>query len=165
MAVNTQNSAAEADFDILFEKFADTVYRLAFLRTKNGADADDIVQEVFLRYLKRRPVFNDSDHQKAWFLRVTANCTNSFFTSAWMRHKSNDKDAVLKSVVNDSEVYSEVLSLPLKYRTVIHLYYYEGYSVREIAYILRAKESTVKSRLFRAREMLRKELKGEFSDV
>ena len=153
------------DGEALFAAYADMVYRLAFLRTKSGADADDVTQEVFLRCLKRQPVWNDRAHQKAWFLTVTVNCTKSLLTSAWRRHTVPEKDQTLSMMERDTDVYAEVLALPEKYRTVVHLFYYEGYRVEEIGSILGLPGNTVKSHLFRARDMLRQRLKGAFEDV
>ena len=156
---------AAGNADALFEAYADMVYRLAFLRTKSAADADDVLQEVFLRVLRAKPDWNDREHQKAWFLKVTINCSKSLLTSAWRRHTVPEDENLLTVMQTTTEVYPYVLALPAKYRTVVHLYYYEGYKVAEIAKMLGAGESTVKSRLFRARDMLREQLKGEFQDV
>ena len=154
-----------SDGEALFSAYADMVYRLAFLRTKSGPDADDVTQEVFLRCLRRQPVWNDRAHQKAWFLTVTVNCSKSLLTSAWRRHTVPEDDRVLTMMEQDTGVYAEVLALPEKYRTVVHLFYYEGYQVQEIAGIMGVPENTVKSHLFRARDMLRQRLKGAFEDV
>lgn len=153
------------DADALFAAYADMVYRLAFLRTKSGADADDVTQDVFLRCLRKKPTWNDREHQKAWFLTVTINCTKNLLTSAWRRHTAPEVDGVLHMMENDTDVYGAVLALPEKYRTVIHLFYYEGYRVEEIAKLMDISANTVKSHLFRARGMLREQLKGEYSDV
>ena len=161
----TSAPIAADNADALFEAYADMVYRLAFLRTKSAADADDVLQEVFLRVLRAKPDWNDREHQKAWFLKVTINCSKSLLTSAWRRHTVPEDENLLTVMQTTTEVYPYVLALPVKYRTVVHLYYYEGYKVAEIAKMLGAGESTVKSRLFRARDMLREQLKGEFQDV
>ncbi len=153
------------DADALFAAYADMVYRLAFLRTKSAADADDVLQEVFLRCLRAKPAWNDASHQRAWFLKVTINCTKSLLTSAWRRHTVPERDDLLTEMQTTTEVYPYVLALPAKYRTIVHLYYYEGYHVAEIAKLLGMSENTVKSHLFRARDMLREQLKGEFLDV
>ncbi|HRX58828.1 MAG TPA: RNA polymerase sigma factor [Eubacteriales bacterium] len=161
----TSAPIAADNADALFEAYADMVYRLAFLRTKSAADADDVLQEVFLRVLRAKPDWNDREHQKAWFLKVTINCSKSLLTSAWRRHTVPEDENLLTVMQTTTEVYPYVLALPVKYRTVVHLHYYEGYKVAEIAKMLGASENTVKSRLFRARDMLREQLKGEFQDV
>ena len=147
--------------DALYEQYADTVYRVAFLRTKNSSDAEDVLQEVFLRYIRRAPEFMSAEHAKAWLIRAAINCSNSLLTSAWYRRTEAADDNLRDEIVERSEVYPLVLALPLKYRTVVHLHYYEGYKVEEIARITGAKESTVKSWLFRARAELRRQLGEE----
>ena len=164
-ALQHQPPIPAADADALFAAYADMVYRLAFLRTKSSADADDVTQDVFLRCLRSKPVWNDREHQKAWFLTVTINCSKTLLTSAWRRHTAPETDGVLHMMEHDTDVYAAVLALPEKYRTVIHLYYYEGYSVAEIAKLTHVSPNTVKSHLFRARGMLREQLKGEYFDV
>ncbi len=155
------------DADALFRTYADMVYRLAYLRTKRAQDADDVLQDVFLRCLRYRPVWHDAAHQKAWFIKVTINCSKSLLTSAWRRHTSPEQENLCAEPTEtaDMEVYPAVLALPEKYRTIVHLYYYEGYKTREIAEALQTGENTVKSRLFRARDMLREQLKGAYLDV
>ena len=133
-----------------FVKYADTVYRLAFVRTKNRNDSDDILQEVFLRYMKVWQKMQSEEHIKAMLLRITVNCSNSHKTSFWSK-KTEPLNETLASPQNleESNVLEEVLKLPIKYRTVIHLHYYCGYS------------STVKTQLSRARELLKKTIKAE----
>ena len=153
------------DLDALFETYGDMVYRLALVRTRSIADAEDVVQEVFLRCLKNNPVFQSAEHQKAWLLKVAVNCSKTLMGSAFRRH-SVPEDAMGELVSEDdspdSTVYDAVLKLPEKYRTAIHLYYYEDYTVKEIASLMRTTESTVKSWLHRARGMLKETLGGEY---
>lgn len=151
--------------EALFDRYGDMVYRLAFLRAKNRYDADDILQEVFVRYLRYAPVFRDEEHCKAWLIRATINRTNSLLSSAWFRRTAPLDDTLSTEMQETSEVYGAVMKLPRKYRTVIHLYYYEDYSTSEIARILSQKEATIRSRLHRARALLREELKGAYDDV
>ncbi len=159
------NEPVSSDLDALFAMYGDMVYRLALVRTKSTADAEDVVQEVFLRCLKHNPVFESAEHQKAWLIKVTINCSKSLLGNAFRRH-SVPEDAMgeLKSEdeTPDSTVYDAVLKLPDKYRTAIHLYYYEDYSVKEIAALMHTTESTVKSWLHRARGMLKETLGGEY---
>ena len=157
------------DADELYRTYADMVYRLAFLRLRSHADAEDILQEVFVRCLRQNGSFRDAEHQKAWIIRVTINCTKTLATSAWKRHTVSEgdelRDAVLVEMEDHTDVYAAVLALPKDQRTVVHLYYYEGYAVKEIAAMVGSSESAVKSRLFRAREALHERLKGEYLDV
>lgn len=159
--VNQNNSAFAAPKEA-FERYADTVYRLAFVRTKNRSDSDDILQEVFLRYMKVWNKMESEEHVKAMLLRITVNCSNSLKTSSWFKKTVPLEESIphLDSV-SDSNVFGEVMKLPVKYRTVIHLYYYCGYSVNEIAGIEKLNPSTVKTHLSRARAILKTTLKDE----
>lgn len=136
-----------------------TVYRIAYLRTGNVHDAEDIMQEVFLRFVKHKPVFESIEHEKAWFIRTTVNRTNSFFTSAWKRRIVQLEDDVISYDENSDESLLEaVMSLPKDISTAIHLYYYEDMQIKKISDVMNKSESAVKSLLFRGRKMLRIEL-------
>ncbi len=148
-------------FDQVFEQYHTTVYRLAYARTGNRFDAEDVLQTVFLKLMKTDTCFAEPEHIKAWLIKVAANTSKNLLTSAWMRLTEGIKDDYAVDEHKNLEVYSEVLKLPVKYRTVVHLFYYEGYSCAEIATILETKEATVKTRLKRARERLKEALKGE----
>ena len=145
----------------VLSRYADLVYRLAFARTKSRYDADDILQEVFLRYIRSAPDFQEEEHCRAWLIRTTVNCSKTLLMSAWFRKTVPLDDTLVAEMRETGEVYDAVLRLPKAYRTVVHLYYYEGYSVAEIGGLLGCKEATVKTRLHRARNLLRDTLKGE----
>ncbi len=149
---NKQFASPEA----VFERYADMVYRLGFVRTKSKYDADDILQEVFLRYMKVWQKMESEEHIKAMLIRITVNCSNSWFTSYWVK-KTDPLSDNLSALgeISDGGTLAAVFKLPVKYRTVIHLHYYMGYSVEEIASITSAKPSTVKTRLSRGRERLK----------
>lgn len=147
------------------EKYFDMVYKLALSQTKNREHADDVVQEVFLRYLKTDKSFESGEHVKAWLIRVTLNCSKSFFTSAWMRKTEPLHEDIAFDTEEKHDVYYAALELPPKYKAVIHLFYYEELSVAEISKYLGIKESTVKSQLSRGRDMLREKLKGGYGLV
>lgn len=145
-----------------FRKFADTVYRLAFVRTGSRSDSDDILQEVFLRYMKVWRKMESEEHVKATLLRITVNCSNSMLSSFWFKKTDPlSEDIPAADTDGGDNTLAEVLKLPVKYRTVIHLYYYMGYSVAEIASITKTNPSTVKTRLARARGQLKKTLEAE----
>ena len=145
----------------LLELYSDMIYRIAFARTQNKADAEDITQNVFLKYIDSNKRFNDEEHRKAWLLRVAVNCTNDFVKSAHYRNRAPIEDVPDAEVhiEENSEIYHAVQSLPEKYRLAVHLFYYEDMSVAEISALTKIKETTVKSQLSRARDMLRKILK------
>lgn len=148
--------------DWLARQYGPAVYRLAFARTGSRADAEDVMQEVFVRLLKAKPDFADQEHAKAWLLRVAANCANDLFRAPWRRREEPLSE--IMSAPEEPEpggVVEAVLALPPKYRTAVHLYYYEDLSVAEIAAILGKSEGAVKSRLFRARALLREWMKED----
>ena len=145
----------------LARAYAPAIYRLAYARTGSRADAEDIMQEVFVRLLRAGPDFADRAHARAWLLRVAANCANEWFRARWRRREGPLTDALPAPEHEDGGVVEAVLALPAKYRTAVHLYYYEELSVAEIAKITGKSESAVKSRLFRARAMLREALKED----
>lgn len=151
----------------LIEKYSSSVYRIAFSYTGNRNDAEDIMQDVFLRYLRNPRSFSSSEHEKAWFIRVAVNCSKSFHTTAW-RRKIIPLDECEK-LAGETEnldfelpVLEAVMSLPPKQRLCIHLYYYEDLSIKEISETSGIPESTVKSHLFRARATLEKTLRGDY---
>lgn len=145
-----------------FLKYADMVYRLSFVRTKSMADSDDILQEVFLRYMKIWQKIESEEHLKAMLLRITVNCSNSLKTSFWFKKTEGlDENIAVTDSIDDNSILEEVLKLPLKYRTVIHLHYYCGYSVEEIAEIEKQNPSTVKTHLHRARQILKNTIKED----
>ena len=162
-----ENSSERKVFDFaqpeaVFNRYADTVYRLAFVRTKSKSDSDDILQEVFLRYIKIWQKMESEEHIKAMLLRITVNCSNSLKTSAWFKKTEPlDENFAVSGGFSDSNVLEQVLKLPLKYRTVIHLHYYCGYSVNEISKIQNINPSTVKTHLSRARAQLKNLIKAD----
>lgn len=146
----------------LARQYAPAVYRLAYARTGNRADAEDVMQEVFLRMVKTRPVFDSEAHARAWLLRVASNCASDLFRLPWRRREEPlEEDLSAPESPREGGVTEAVLALPARYRVPIHLHYYEGYSVAEIAKIMGKSEGTVKSRLSRARDLLRKRLKED----
>lgn len=144
--------------------YSDMVYRLAFARTGTGHDADDVYEEVFLRYLKKKPKFQSEEHRRAWLIRVTINCSNTFLTSVWQRRTQELPEDLPFRHQEDYQLYGYLQQLSAKYRSVIHLFYYEEMSVEEIGRLLHLKPSTVRTRLTRAREKLRRILKEEDYD-
>ena len=138
------------------ERWGDMVYRLALARTANVPDAEDVFQEVFLRFFRHEDRFANDEHRKAWLIRCTVNRCKSLLASPWRKRTVPLETAEEVWVEDDyREVYAAVLSLPAKYRSVIHLYYFEGLSVAEMAQTLNVPEGTVKSQLSRGRALLR----------
>lgn len=147
--------------ETVIRRYADMVYHLAFARTGTPQDADDIFQEVFLRYVKNNKPFQSEEHLKAWLIRVTVNCANKLWGSSWQR-KTRPLDETLAVEMADSiDLHKELQQLPPKYREVIHLFYYENMTLEEISTALNRKNATVRTQLTRARAMLRSYMKEE----
>ena len=146
--------------EYLVEEYSDMVYRLALSRTRHKEEAEDVYQEVFLRIARKTPEFENTIHEKAWFIKVTINCSKNAIKSMF-KETSICSDVGFDLNEGKHDVYYEVLKLPLKYRTVIHLFYYEGYKIEEISKMLDVKGNTVKSQLARAREKLKMGLEWE----
>lgn len=148
-----------------FNAYANMVYRLALARTKSKSDADDVLGEVFLRLMKNQHKITGDEHCKAWLIRATVNCSNSFLSSAWRGNTLPLDETLSFNDKHESDVYFATIALPTKYRTVIHLFYYEELSVSEISKTLGIKETTIKTQLHRGRELLKTALEEEFDDV
>ena len=148
------------DFEILVEKYADTVTRICFVNLENRADAEDAWQNVFIKLFKSKKLWSKPEEElRKWLITVTLNECRDIKRKLFHRnHYDIDELDVSYSEDFNKDIISAVRSLPLKYLQVIELYYFEGYSVSEISDILSANENTVKSRLKRGRELL----KGEF---
>lgn len=142
------------DNEIQLKEYLNSLYRLAYAYVGNKPDAEDVVQEVFLRRSKRGGVFKDAEHEKAWLIRVTINTAKSLLASSWKRRAvlSDDLAPFGEYESGESEVLAAVMKLNAKQRSVIHLYYYEDYPVEKIAGLTGMNASTVKSHLKRARE-------------
>lgn len=153
--MNNQSVLTNGSIEYMLGKYSDMVFKVAYTRTKNSHDAEDIMQDVFLRYIRSKPCFESEEHEKAWFIRVTINRTKSLLTSSWFRKTTVLDDRLSVNPAQKSDVYYAVMALPKDMRTVIHLYYYEDYSIREIAKLLFRSESYVKSILMRARKKLK----------
>ena len=136
------------------KRYGPTVYRTAYAYVRSKHDADDIFQEVFLRYHRSAPLFESNQHEKAWLLKVTINCAKSFFRSPWRQRMIPLEDTYVYTNTKESEIADALTQLPAKYRTVVHLHYYEGYTTEEIAETTGTKPATVRTQLTRARQKL-----------
>ena len=137
------------------------VYRLAMVYLGRPADAEDAVQEAFLRLLSRAPSFADAEHEKRWLLRVTVNLCRDQLKGFWRKRTAAlepDEPAPDPETLGVAEA---IVALPEQYKAPIHLHYCEGYSVAEIGEILHLGQSAVKMRLKRGRDLLKLELEGE----
>ena len=154
----------EVNMKQIIDEYADMVYRIALTRCRCIENAEDVFQEVFMRFSIKSPKFESKEHEKAWLIRVTINLTKNVRESAWNRKVVRLDESIVFNTKEENDVYSTVCELPQNYRTVIYLFYYEGYKVKEISNILNKNEGTIKTWLFRAREILREKLEGGFDD-
>lgn len=140
------------------EKYGDAVYRVAFHSCKNRADAEDVAQNVFLKLYREEKEFESEEHLRRWVLRVAVNESKKLVGSAWFRRSvplEEYAEALEFESPEESELFLQVMALPKKYRVPVYLFYYEDYPVKEVAALCGLKESTVQTRLQRAREKLR----------
>ena len=149
-----------ADF---IHRHENRVYRTAFAIIGNKTDAEDIMQEVFFKVISSTPVFESEKHEIAWLTRVTVNQCRSLLRSSWWRKTEPLLDTYPAQNDTQHELIETIQKLPQKHRIAIYLFYYEGYSVKEIAEITGQKESTLKSHLKRAREKLKDYMKDEIN--
>ncbi|MCQ2468921.1 MAG: sigma-70 family RNA polymerase sigma factor [Ruminococcus sp.] len=157
------NSDLQLSAEELVNRYSAMIYRLAYARLGSSHDAEDITQEVLLKYIRANKTYTDEEHRKAWLLKVTINAIKSFATSAYNRHRDEleKADNITYEMDEPTGMTDAVAKLPEKYRTVIHLFYYEELSVKEIAKITGNTEGTVKSQLTRGREKLRQIMEEE----
>lgn len=151
----------------IITKHADMVFRLCLIYLKNKSDAEDAFQDIFLKLFElfeKRLVFNDDEHLKAWLIRCTINRCKNILGSYWIKNKISIDEIIMPiNDEHDRDIIRYVLKLPIKYRSVIYLYYFEGYPTKEIAGMLHIKDATVRTHLKRGREALKNELlKGGF---
>lgn len=153
--------------DEVFQKYGDRLFSAAFSVCRCREDADDAVQDALIRYHTLGLDYDSETHLKAWLLRVVINRAKDIRGSFWHRNRTTWEDYMEELTFDapeDSRLFEAVMRLPEKYRVAIHLFYYEEYSVREIAALLHSREGTVKSRLCRARGLLKTTLKEEWDD-
>lgn len=168
------------EIQLKIDKYSDMLFKLCLIRLKNMQDAEDVVQETLYQYVKREEDFEGEEHEKAWLIRVALNACRKIHRSAWQRYRNGENwqaaEELLQGTAASDEMIEEkilkketsrillqaVWELPLKYREVIHLFYYEGLTVKEIAHITNRKEATITSQLTRGRTLLKKILKEEY---
>ena len=156
-----------SDAQVLFETYRQNVYAAAFSVCKNAADAEDILQETFLQYHQTNKQFESEQHIRAWLLRVALNRAKDVYRKRKRRNETALEDYMETLTFPSPEsgaLFSAVMALPEHYRSVIHLFYYEDYTVDEIAKLLRLTQSNVKVRLSRARKLLKESLGEDWND-
>ena len=155
----------DVQIEEIIEKYKSTVYSVALTHTKSKFDADDVFQDVFLAYHKKRPCFKDEEHAKAWFIRTTVNISKKQYNSSlWKKAVSMDEvkeEQFSFSDPRENELFDHLRKIPPKLRTVIYLYYFEEMSTKKIAKLLHRREGTVRMQLTRARDKLRENIGGK----
>lgn len=149
------------EYDRIVNNYADMVYRVALSNAKSIYDAEDVVQITFMKLLIHTEPFNDENHIRKWLIRVAINECNSIWSSYWRKNVDLMEDVSKPSVFTSKEngkLYYAVMDLPSKYRIVVYLFYYEGYSTAEISELLHISETAVRTRLTRARHKLKQKL-------
>ncbi|MFB5676415.1 RNA polymerase sigma factor [Paenibacillus terreus] len=145
-----------------YEAYASMLFRIAMIHLGSREDAEEATQETFIKLMEKAPEFKDAEHQKAWLIRVITNHCKTMLGRGWRKReiKLEGAEPVTAETSEDWELLQLVMALPVKYKTVIHLYYYEDYRIQEISRILRISESAVKMRLQRGRQLLKLNLEG-----
>ena len=151
------------DVAMAVKTYGHSVQSLAFVFLKNKYDAEDIAQEVFIAYIKKAPHFPSAQAERSWLMTVTANKSKSLLRSAY-RQDTELRDDLAELQEEESNILEAVLELEEKYRVAIHLHYYEGYTIEDIAKMMHVRYGTVGSWLSRGRELLRMKLKEDYLD-
>lgn len=156
----------DTEFTKIVETYADTIFRIGINYTKNRTEAEDIVQIVLLKLYQANNQFLDESHIRNWLIRVTINECKHLLRSSWWKTRLPETalDHISFEKPEQSDLFLAVLDLPEKYRIVVYLYYYENYSIREIAQLLQSRESTIQTRLMRARTRLKQSLLEVWQD-
>lgn len=146
----------------IYDTYSNTILKISYTYLKSTQLSEDILQEVILKIIKKKIKIEDKTKEKYWIIRVTINMCKDYLKSSWYR-KNVELDENLSYLPKEqNELLTEVLKLPEKYKTVIYLYYYEEYSIKEISKILKSNESTIGTRLSRGKSILEDKLKGEW---
>lgn len=160
MDVSLLSSDKEQEFTEVYEAYVDDIYRLCFSFLKNHMDAEDAVQETFLKYYHCGKYFDTQQHLKAWLIVTASNHCKDMLKQHWRKRNSidgyDDVADAQESMVD--EMMELVMQLPEKYKTSVYLYYYEGYNSKEIAGILHKPDSTIRTYLQKARKLLKAEI-------
>lgn len=160
------------EYNSCVDKYLKMVYRISFHYFGNREDAEDVSQDVFLKLYSHNTKFESEEELKAWLIRVTTNTCHSYFRNPFRKRKTEIDEKEIENIVGSSSseqeiinrkvVMDAVMSLSERYRIVVYLYYYEEYSICQISNTLNIKETTIQTRLSRAREKLKSALKDCF---
>ena len=149
----------------IYNRHVDAVYRLCYSYMKNAADAEDMVQETFLRLIRSGKSFENDRHERAWLIVTASNLCKDQLKHWWRKTvELEEQEEAAQSASQNNDVLQAVMNLPANYKVVVYLYYYEEFTTQEIAKNLHCTESTVRSRLARARNKLKLSLGGNANE-
>ncbi len=158
------SQTAADDLSVKYDLYGNMLFKLCMVILCNREDAEDVVQDTFAKYLQKKPDFHSKEHEKAWLIRVATNGSRDKRRYSFFKKRvSLDEIEDCAATPEQSQALEQLMALPPRYKTVLHLHYIEGYKVKEIAEILGMKESAAKVALYRGREMLKLELREEFA--
>ena len=152
---------SQREIERLYHRHVGTVYRVCFAYMRNAAEAEDAAHDTFLRLLRTQKAFADTNHEKAWLIRTAGNVCKDMLRRRRREDIPLEVDLPVAAFTGGDCVLEAVLALPERYKTVVYLYYYEGYDSAEIAGLLRKPNATVRGHLYEARQLLKKQLGGE----
>jgi RNA polymerase sigma-70 factor (ECF subfamily) len=151
--------------DSIIKLYYHSIFRVAYIFVKNKHDSEDITQETFLELLKNNQPFGSKEHEKAWLVRVAINKSKNFLNSYWNRNtEALREDIPFKFTKKEFDLFDAISSLDGKYKTVIHLFYFEKYTIPEIANILDSNSSSVNTLLIRGRKKIKRKLGDDYDD-
>lgn len=152
---NTTGIPPKLNLETVINTYQDMIYRIALTYCKNSNDAKDVTQDVFLKYYVSTVHFESDEHIKAWLIKVAINQCKKLLISPWFQRTQPLDENISFNEQSNADLFNVIMKLPKSYRIVIHLFYYEGYSTKDIATMLNKKETTVRSSLLRARKKLK----------
>lgn len=162
LEIQWKASFTEKEYEQIVEHFSDMIFRIAYQNLFHISDAEDVVQDVFLKLLNHKEKnFHDVEHLKSWLIRVTINQCLDYKKSFFRKNTVPLEEFEIPYEPKEQGIMEELYHLPKDYRNILYLYYYEGYTIKEIAGILKKNQNTVNSKLTRGREKLKKIMEGE----
>lgn len=149
----------------VIDKHSDMIYKICFVYLKNKFDAEDAFQELVIKIMEKAPHFLNDDHEKAWIIKVSCNhCKNIIRLGKIKKHLMFIDDIACDQISFEDSTLENIMKLPLHYRKVLYLYYYEGYATKEIGALLNKRDATIRTWLKRAREKLKSVIGGDYSE-
>ena len=150
---------SDEEIIVVYQRHIDMVFRISYSYLKNIADSEDAVSMTFIKYMNNDIVFHSIEHEKAWFIVTCTHVCKDMLKQRWRRHISFDENHIVKlETFQIDQTLEAILKLPARYKTVIYMYYYEGYNSEEIAEILHKPSSTIRNQLARAKKILKRKL-------